>query len=132
MRIFSVNQGKNCPGKDVLNENLIVSAQHPGWLTVDLTNYHLQFPVDGIFVVMEWINAGDNYFYEKEMIRRGEKGETTKKMRKFYGQVIGSVLKQPKMCTWGIALGNEWTPYTPFYKGYINAMIHAEIAYTVE
>jgi hypothetical protein len=132
VRIFFVNKEKNCPGEDILNENLIVSAPKPGWLTVDLTNYHLQFPPEGAFVAMEWINAGDNYFYERETTKKEENGAISKEMRKFYGQAIGSILKQPEMLTWGNRLGNEWIPFTPFYKGYINAMIHAEIAYPVE
>jgi hypothetical protein len=132
VRIYDLNKEKNCPGNDILNENLIVSAVKSGWFTVDLTKYNLQFPLDGMFVMMEWINSGDQYFYEKEMPTKNDKGEMVKGVRKFYGQIIGSILRQPKMITWGLALGNDWIPYKPFYKGYINAMIRAEIAYPID
>jgi hypothetical protein len=132
VRIYDLNKDKNCPGNDILNENLVVSASKSGWFTVDLTKYNLQFPIDGMFVIMEWINSGDQYFYEKEMLKKNEKGETVKVIRKFYGQTIGSVLRQPKMITWGLALGNDWIPYKPYYKGYINAMIRAEIAFPTD
>jgi hypothetical protein len=132
VRIFGVNTEKNCPGRDILKENLVVSAGKPGWFNIDVSDYHLQFPPEGAFVVMEWINAGDNYFYDKEITRKNEKGEIVKETRKFYGQAIGSVYKQPALHTWGITLGNEWTPFSLFYKGYINAMIHTEIAFPME
>jgi len=132
VRIFSVNPNNKFPGKDLLHENVITTAKQAGWLTVDLSNYHLPFPTEGIFVVMEWINAGDGYFYEKEMVRRGKNGEEIKEQRRFYGQAIGSLLNQPEMVTWGVTLGNQWVPYSLYYKGYINAMIHAEIAFPAE
>jgi hypothetical protein len=132
VRIYDLNKEKNCPGNDILNENLIVSARKSGWFKVDLTKYNIQFPIDGMFVMMEWINSGDQYFYEKEMPKKNENGVTVKVIRKFYGQTIGSVLRQPKMITWGLALGNDWIPYKPYYKGYINAMIRAEIDYPIE
>jgi hypothetical protein len=132
VRIYDLDKKKNCPGNDILNENLIVSAGKSGWFTVDLTKYNLQFPINGMFVIMEWINSGDQYFYEKEMPKKNEKGELEMKVRKFYGQTIGSVFRQPKMITWGLTLGNDWIPYTPYYKGYINAMIKAEIDFSTD
>jgi hypothetical protein len=132
VRIYDLNKEKNCPGNDILNENLIVSAKESGWFTIDLTNYNIQIPIEGMFVIMEWINSGDKYFYEKEMPKKNENGETVKVFRKFYGQVIGSVLRQPEMITWGLTLGNDWIPYNPYYKGYINAMIKTEIAYPID
>jgi hypothetical protein len=131
VRIYDLNKKEKCPGNDILNQNLIVSAKEFGWFTVDLTNYNVQFPIDGMFVVMEWINSGDKYFYEKEMPKRSENGETEKVVRKFYGQAIGSVIKQPEMITWGLTLGNDWIQYNLYYKGYINAMIKTEIAYPI-
>jgi hypothetical protein len=131
VRIYDLNKEKNCPGNDILNENLVVSAGKSGWFTIDLTKYNIQFSIDGVFVMMEWINSGDQYFYEKEMPKKNEKGETVREIRKFYGQTIGSVLRQPNMITWGLTLGNDWIPYKPYYKGYINAMIRAEIAYPI-
>jgi hypothetical protein len=132
IRIYDLYKEKNCPGDDILNENLIVSATESGWFTVDLTNYNIQFPIDGMFVMMEWINSGNKYFYEKEMPEKRENGGTVKVFRKFYGQALGSVLRQPKMITWGLTLGNDWIPYKLYYKGYINAMIRAEIAYPID
>jgi hypothetical protein len=132
VRIYAVNKEKRRPGKDILNENLVVSAGKPGWFTVDLTKYNIPFPIDGIFVMMEWINSGDQYFYELEMPIKNKNGEFIKEKRKFYGQTIGSILSQPQMITWGVTLGMDWIPYDLFGKGYINAMINAEIAYPLD
>jgi hypothetical protein len=66
------------------------------------------------------------------MPKKSENGETAKVVRKFYGQAIGTVQRQPEMITWGLTLGNEWIPYKLYYKGYINAMIRTEIAYPID
>jgi hypothetical protein len=116
----------------ILNTNVIVSANTAGWFTVDLSDYNIPFPINGIFIMMEWINGGDKYYYDKEMNRKDADGKVVKEVRKFYGQTIGSVLNMPEMTTWGITVGNDWTPWTLNHKGYINAMINADIAYPLE
>jgi hypothetical protein len=132
IRIYDLNKERNCPGNDILNQNVVISANKAGWINIDMTKYNIPFPQEGLFVMMEWINSGDKYFYEKEMIKKNESGEPTKEIRKFYGQTIGSVIKKSTMITWGIALGNDWIPYKLYAKGYINAMINAEIIYSVD
>jgi len=132
VRIYDIDKKRNCPGNDILNKNVIVSANKPGWFTVDLTSYNIPFPKDGIFVMMEWINGGEKYYYDKEMPTKNANGEIINETRKFYGQTIGSLLHQSKIVTWGITVGNDWTPWIFNHKGYINAMINAEIAYPID
>lgn len=129
VRIMSVNNKKGCPDNDLLNENVIVVAKGPGWIKVDMEKYNIVFPKEGVFVVMEWINSGDQYFYKHSRTRKNDKGVTETFMESYYGQVIGTVLKQPKMVTWGLSLGGEWIPYNMFYKGYPNLMINAEVIF---
>ena len=131
VRIYEFDIEKRCPGKDLLTENLIVSAKEPGWFTIDLSEYNIQFPSNGAYLMMEWINSGQQYFYETEARTVNEDGAVINATREFYGQTIGSVLKQPEMITWGKGLGNEWIPYEFNNKGYINAMINAEITYII-
>jgi hypothetical protein len=63
------------------------------------------------------------------MNRRNAKGEPETYTGTFYGQSIGTVIKQPKMVTWGLTLGGDWIPYDMYYKGYPNLMINAEVIY---
>lgn len=127
VRIYDLKESCNCPGNDLLLENLIVSAEQPGWLTVDVSNYNIPFPANGAFVVMEWINSGEKYYYKTGIQQRNKNGEIITVERKFYGQTIGSLLKQPKNITWGITVGNDWIRYDLYRKGYINAMINATV-----
>jgi len=132
VRIYELDSVNKCPGKDLLTENVIAYASEPGWFTIDLSEYNIVFPKNGAFIVMEWINNGDSFMYETEAFRRNQNGEKIREKREFYGQVIGSVYRQPKLITWGITLGYDWIPYELYHKGYINAMIKTEINYEID
>lgn len=133
IRIYGLDKVKGCPGEDLLKQNIIVYSTKSGWFNVDVSKYNIPFPIDGAFVMMEWINSGNQYYYEKEFQTKGESGGQVKKViHKFYGQTLGGITKQPKMITWGRGLGNEWMQYYQNYKGYLNVMINAEIAFEKE
>lgn len=130
-RIRIYNRGKNGkPGKDLLNENLVVSAKKSGWFTIDISDYNIPFPKEGAFVMMEWINSGEEFYFEKEVTTKGKDGHPETVKQKYYGQSLGVVSKKGGVVLWGNTLGNEWIPYDFNYKGkYPNAMINAEIIY---
>ena len=129
VRVYDVNENKK-PGKDILNKNVVVSASGPGWFTVDLSEYNIPFPGEGVFVMMEWINSGDKYYFEKDVTVKGKNGQPEIVKRKYYGQSLGTVSKKGGVVLWGNNLGNEWIPYDFNYNGkYPNAMINAEIIY---
>jgi len=118
------------PGKDLLNENVVVSAKESGWFNIDISDYNISFPKDGAFVMMEWINSGEEFYFEKEVSVKGKNGQTETVKRKYYGQSLGTVSKKGGVVLWGNTLGNEWIPYDFNNKGkYPNAMINAEIVY---
>lgn len=48
--------------------------------------------MDGAFVMMEWINSGDDFYFIKEMKTFNPKGEVFTKKRQFYGQTLDSSL----------------------------------------
>ncbi len=127
--VYELDKKTKSPGESILNENVIVTAPETGWFSIDMSNFNIQFPKEGFFVVMEWINSGEEYYYDYEINDRDKDGNIVKNVRKFYGQSIGSIVRQPKAITWGINLGNDWIQYKLFHKGYINAMINVDIAY---
>ena len=80
--------------------------------------------------MMEWINSGEEYYFETDITATDENGEPRVIKRKFYGQVLGTVSKKGGIGLWGSNLGNEWLPYDFNNKGkYPNAMINAEVAF---
>lgn len=130
-RIRIYERDKNeMPGKDLLNENLVVSAKKPGWHTVDISDYNISFPKEGAFVMMEWINSGEEFYFEKDISIKGNDGQTEKVTRKYYGQSLGVVSKKGGIALWGTTLGNDWIPYDFNNRGrYPNAMINVEVIY---
>jgi hypothetical protein len=54
LRIYANENG--IPGKDLLNDNLIVYPELTrGWVAVDITSYSIPLPKNGIFVAMEYL-----------------------------------------------------------------------------
>lgn len=129
VRIYQVGVD-NKPGKDLLNENIVVSAPKAGWIKIDISDYNIPFPKDGAFVTMEWINSGNEFWFEKEDSVTDKNGQTKTVKGKYYGQSLGVVRKKGGVVLWGSNLGNEWIPYHFNFKGeYLNAMINAEIIF---
>lgn len=129
VRIYRAGRS-HTPEEDILHKNLIVNALKPGWFKVDVSEYGIPFPEEGVFIMMEWINSGEQYFFETDNTVRGENGEPKVITRKFYGQSLGTVAKKGGAVLWGSTLGNEWIPYDFSYQGkFPNAMINAEIAF---
>lgn len=65
IRIYEFDQSKNQPGKNILNRNLIVTNPNKGnnWFTVDVSDFSLIFPKEGVFIAMQWINDGEYYTF---------------------------------------------------------------------
>jgi len=129
VRIYELGKDKK-PGKDLLNKNVVVSAQKSGWFKIDIFEYNVPFPKEGVFIMMEWINSGDEFYFEREVVVKGKDGQSKIVKRKYYGQSLGTISKKGSVIMWGTTLGNKWVSYDFNYKGkYVNAMINAEIAY---
>jgi hypothetical protein len=129
VRIYQIGTD-NKPGKDLLNENLVVSAPKTGWFKIDISDYKVPFPKEGAFVTMEWINSGDEFYFEKEISIKDKDGQTKTHQGTYYGQSLGVVSKKGGVVLWSTNLGYEWVPYDFNNKGkYPNAMINAEIIY---
>lgn len=129
VRIYKVGSN-NTPEEDILNRNLVVSAQESGWFKIDLSEYCIPFPKEGVFIMMEWINSGEDFYFEKVITVKGKNGQPKAVVGKYYGQSLGTISKKGGIGLWGSNLGNEWLPYDFNYKGkYPNAMINAEIAF---
>lgn len=129
VRVYQIG-ANNEPEEDLLNENLVVSAPNAGWFKIDISDYKVPFPKEGAFVTMEWINSGEEFYFEKEVVGKDKNGQTKTVRGRYYGQSLGVVSKKGGVVLWGSNLGNEWIPYNFNNNGnYPNAMINAEIIY---
>lgn len=121
VRIYSFDKVKKCPGADLLKENVIVSDNNgPGWFKVNLTQYNLEFPKDGLYAMMEWIYSVDQYYYDLEVTRKSKDGKSEKKeILKLYGPVLGALMKQKEGYISNRGLGTNWQKFDLYYKGYV-------------
>lgn len=133
VRIYAKDQDNQCPGEDLLNESVIVSNPNGvGWFTVDISEYEIEFPMDGMYVMMEWVYSGDQYYYTFEHEIKSTEGKPEIKTYHVYGLSLGNVWKQPDEGYWAKGLGDKWNRINSYYKGYLDVMINADIEFQVE
>lgn len=81
IRLFSVDGLTGKPKEDILNENIPISIEKgEKKVTLNLENYYLQFPRNGIFVVFEKLLIPENLY---------EWSFNNKNKEKYYAPVIG-------------------------------------------
>jgi hypothetical protein len=133
IRIYAKDQENQCPGKDLLKESVIVSNPNgEGWFTVDISEYGIEFPMEGMYVMMEWVYSGDQYYYSFEHELKTKEGESEIRKYHVYGISLGNVWKQPDEGYWAKGLGEKWNRMNSYYKGYVDVMINADIEFQVE
>lgn len=110
IRIYGKDSVKNCPSKDLLNENVFAKGSNGNeWVVINLSKFNIVAPENGFYVSMEWINDGNEYYYN----RLGEK---------LYGQVLGYIKNKnnENSNTW---IKNYYLDWRVFPSNKINAMI---------
>lgn len=120
VRIYNVDPKSGNPGTDLTYESIIIHGnRRGGWLTVDLSKYNLKAPSNGYFIAMEWINSGEQYFYQTYINCFG-------KYVTNYGQMLSSSKTIDPPNTWLNYLGQGWRkwPDTGLYK---NSIIISEV-----
>lgn len=114
IRIYGKDSVKNCPGKDLLNENVFAKGSKGNeWVVVNLSKFNIVAPENGFYVSMEWINDGNEYYYNS----LGEKS---------YGQVLGYIKNKnnENSNTW---IKFHYSNWSVFHFNKINAMIWAKL-----
>ncbi len=122
VRLYAVDSKTGNPGDDLIKDNIIIHGKHRGgWVTVDLSKYNLKAPGNGYFVSMEWINSGDQYYYQTYI------GPT---ICTCYGQVCASITSIPISNTWTYVYGVGWFKDDNkilHHNEYLNTLITSEI-----
>jgi len=114
IRIYGKDSVKNCPGKDLLNENVFSKGNNGNeWVVVKLSKFNIVAPENGFYVSMEWINDGNEYYYNRLGTR-------------LYGQVLGYIQNKnnENSNTW---IKQKYLDWRMFPSNKINAMIWAKL-----
>jgi hypothetical protein len=89
VRVYAADGKDGGPGTDLLHENILLQAsQGEEWIELNMTDYNIELPEDGLYVAMEWL---------PENSPRARYG--TGQIR---GQVLGGILtsKKKEEVTW--------------------------------
>ena len=107
LRFLSVNELGE-PSTDLLSEYIIVTPEKgKSKTTLDLSEYHLKFPENGLFIATEFYVIDKN-LYEYETISRETK---EKVIAKDYGPLIGNILEKNYENSWIYVFGEWRKPY---------------------
>jgi hypothetical protein len=132
---LSYDAKNNCPGDDLLNENLIVTNTNTkaGWFKVDVSKYNIVFPLDGVFVMHEFIYTGDQFYYNRPITFKSADGKERTEIHRFYGIALGNTTFPDKL-TWARSyIGDSWKQQSfKHKKEYTNSMINAEVEFEIK
>jgi hypothetical protein len=121
IRIYKNVNGK--PDTEITNKNIVVNGYKKGkWNTFDISKYNIEYPHNGCFVSMEWLNLGDRkYRYNSPMNTSGYG----------FGQTIGLTIEFPTSISYRRKNEGEWYSNELYWANFrlknYNPMIRAEI-----
>ena len=84
IKIYSNLDGRL--GYDITPGNIIAKGKPNKWIEIDIEQYQILFPKNGLFIGVETLESNNNKPFQK---RFGVKGRTVKS---YYGPVIGGVM----------------------------------------
>jgi hypothetical protein len=118
IRVYGFNPIEETIGEDLLHETVIFSPKKRfGWNTIDMSDYNIEFPENGIFIAIEWILTKDKYWY-KTIIHGNEYDN--------YGIVLGNTWEYETSNTYLNNLGQGWRKMEAMFENKPrNALIKA-------
>lgn len=89
---------------DLLPELLVFQAEKPGWIDIDLTQYHIKMPEGGILVLVTALDAGKKFYWKDS------------NGKDYYGALVANSLKK----------------YFPYKVVFSTPALNTESYYTVD
>jgi hypothetical protein len=112
VRVYEIEDSCHCPGRDLLQENVVVSnTKGSGWFTVDMRAYKLSIPEKGFAVAMEWIDSGPTYEYTRKVEVKNADGKIVIREEASYGQAMTLSSGTGIRSTWAKSGTGEWEKY---------------------
>jgi len=118
VRLYAVNEAGK-PTNDLIHESIIINHGKNGkWVKVDLKDYQVEYPPNGFFIAMEWLQTNNRNFVRKVKFKKITRRTGRKSLKKegnltikrpVFGQILGSY-EQPSE-VWSKSLFSEWENY---------------------
>ena len=136
LRIYALDSLTLKPKHDIIDEILVVKPTDvAGWYTIDLMEYNLNFPMEGLFVALEGIFPNDYEYYagSEEFIDIGRLSPdqsigNEQPVTISYGQRLGYNRHMAEN-TWHFSLSHTWFQLR---KQQYGVMIQAEVRFGKE
>jgi len=105
IRCMSVSTNITQPDKDMYKESIILKPNKGGkWYKIDLTNFNIKIPENGVFVCFEYFEDKPNYYTENIMV----KSDGSKVKYQSYGNTLGGYWSTEPNITWHKTIGDKW------------------------
>ncbi|NVO84899.1 carboxypeptidase-like regulatory domain-containing protein [Hymenobacter terrestris] len=115
VRVYAADGPDNAPGSDLLPVSVLAAADNRGWVSVDLSRYEIIFPLQGVYVAMEWVHTSDEFLcsYTSTSL------ETQQKTQSFsYGQSLAATqLPETVAQTWYYTFKYGWLKFSSRNSG---------------
>lgn len=105
IRCMSVSTTIVQPEKDIYKESIILKPDKGGkWYKIDLINFNIEIPENGIFICFEYFEDKPSYYVES--IIKNSNGSKTKYQS--YGNTLGGYWSTEPNITWHKTIGDKW------------------------
>lgn len=55
IQLFELDSICKCPGKPLLNKDILIKKAHKGWNKININNYYLDIPISDFFIGYQWL-----------------------------------------------------------------------------
>jgi len=112
VRILSVDPKTKSPQFHLLEDNVIIKGNKDRWVPIDLSNYNITFPKEGLFIGMKWVYPNQRKYRYKTKKRyyvyTNNVRSKRKRRIKLYGQTIrAAVNSKSYFYAFGHYFGNK-------------------------
>jgi len=109
VRLYSVRADKVYPDVDLLQSNIIIrNAKGGEFVNVDLKDFQIEFPENGIFVAIEWLYESEKFYYKKQIERKDKDGNDISFELNGYGPTLGITSVKDSAVYWEKLVGADW------------------------
>ena len=131
IHVYACNEFETKPDKELTKSNIIASATKGNeWVTIDMSNEHIQVGEQGCFIGIEWFDSPKSKFHQDTIFNNGRTWDENKskykdtiysRIRKGNGAVLGGIYQKYRFSKnkhWA-KVGNHWKNRGNFAESYL-------------
>lgn len=134
IHVYACNEFETKPDKELTKSNIIASATTGNeWVTIDMSNEHIQVGENGCFIGIEWFDSPKSKFHQDTIFNNGQTWDENKsqykdtiysRIRKGNGAVLGGIYQKYRH-----SRNKHWRKTS---DGWMNSYLMDSIMYTTD